>query len=72
MKQESPARELSVAERMKWGVCPVCKAVHGEACNSMFGIQLGVTLNGGRTTDGVHLARIQAAPFKVAEVGVES
>ena len=65
-----PVRELTAKERMQWGTCPVCKAMHGDACNSLVGFQLGVSASGGRINEGVHLARIQAAPMKVQERGV--
>jgi hypothetical protein len=61
-------RELTVEERFVWGSCPVCGAGHGKKCHSEVGFALGVNVNGGRPTEGVHLARLKLAPFRVREV----
>lgn len=73
--QSGPARELTQRERFIWGMCPVCKAVHGEPCHAEpchaeVGMQLGAKLDGSRmqTGEGVHLARLQRAPYSVREV----
>jgi hypothetical protein len=60
-------RELTVAERMVWGVCPICKAADEEPCRADVGLQLGVRADGSRMRDGdgAHLGRLQAAPFRV-------
>jgi hypothetical protein len=64
----APARELRPEERMVWGECPVCKAKHGEPCNSDVGFALGMNVNGKRPSEGAHLGRLQYAPRRVREV----
>lgn len=65
-----PVRELTQAERFVWGTCSVCGAEHGESCHAAVGFQLGRRIDGRamRDGEGVHLARLQAAPFNVREV----
>ena len=65
-----PIRETTVDERAVWGLCPVCRAEHGEPCNPDVGLQLGQPVGGGRIKagNGVHLSRIQNAPMRVREV----
>ena len=58
-------KELTFEDRSTWGDCSVCKAVHGEACDSNVGISLGLNAYGKRPIDGAHLARLQAAPYKI-------
>ncbi len=71
--EDGPVRELSTEERMRWGTCSVCGARHGKPCHAAVGLQLGVPVGGGRMQDGdgAHLARLQAAPFKVREVACD-
>ena len=66
-------RELSYDERIRWGECPVCHASHGEYCHPDVGIQMGRHIDGSRIRlgEGVHMRRINAAPTKVTEIGVE-
>lgn len=63
-------RELTFDERARWGDCPVCKAPDGEPCCADVGMQLGVRVDGRRMRDGegVHVGRLQKAPFRVREV----
>ena len=56
---------LTYDERAAWGTCPVCRAEHGERCSSAFGIPLGQSAAGGPPENGVHLGRLQAAPWRV-------
>lgn len=60
-------RELTVEERMAWGVCPVCGAKQGEFCSAEVGPQLGYSASGRplATGEGVHLARLKLAPMRV-------
>jgi|GEM_PF-1008706 len=64
-------RELTTDERMRWGRCHVCKAEHGKRCNPDVGIALGLNARGLPPREGVHLGRLQGAPFSVRLVGVE-
>ena len=57
-------RELSTAERMRWGKCPVCGAPDGKPCRPEVGYKVGF---GGDGT-GAHPGRLQNAPMKVMEV----
>lgn len=68
----SETRETTFDERMKWGVCPVCAAKHGEYCDSNVGFQMGRRADGSpmQTGQGIHLARLQAAPKLVRLVPV--
>lgn len=65
-----PHRELTVEERMEWGICPVCKATHGQKCLPAIGAHLGRNIYGETITAGAHLGRLQRAPFYVQEVPV--
>jgi uncharacterized protein (DUF779 family) len=47
-------RELTYDERATWGECPVCHVPDGEWC-----------IGGTEAQKGVHLGRIQKAPFYV-------
>ncbi len=60
-------RDTTLEERIRWGVCPVCKAGHGEYCCAAVGFQLGHRVDGRRMQDGdgAHLARLQRAPMRV-------
>lgn len=58
-------RLATFAERSVWGICPTCKAEPGQPCNSDVGMALGVNVSGQRPSDGVHLGRLQRAPFYV-------
>lgn len=60
-------RDTTQAERFTWGDCPVCKAADGEHCHADVGLQLGQKVDGSRMKDGegVHVARLQAAPKRV-------
>lgn len=64
------ATELSYNERATWGTCSVCGALHGQWCHSEVGIHLGQKASGSNlgTGEGVHMARIQAAPLAVKVV----
>lgn len=61
-------RELSYDEMARYGTCEVCGAKHGQPCDGNFGIALGRTVSGGLPENGVHLARLRAAPRRVMEV----
>lgn len=63
-------RELSFAERARWGVCPVCSQPDGEPCASEVGVHLSVKADGSRlkTGEGAHAARLMRAPQRVREV----
>lgn len=63
-------RELTSAERMKYGDCPVCHAKHGQPCDANIGIPLGMSVNGQPPLDGAHLGRLQRAPVRVREIPV--
>lgn len=69
-KTAGPVRNLEYAERAKWGTCPVCKAPHGKSCRPEIGLHMGFTVDGRPPKDGVHLGRLNAAPFKVREVPI--
>jgi hypothetical protein len=66
-------RELTTAERMVYGECPVCHAPDGEPCFAEVGLQLGRKANGMpmQTGEGAHLGRLQAAPKRIREVPVQ-
>ncbi len=57
-------RDLTTAERMVYGECPVCGAPDGEPCSPEVGFKVGI---GGDGT-GAHLGRLQKAPIRVKEV----
>lgn len=57
-------KELTYEERATWGECPICQAKHGEWCDGMRGIAVGRTVDGGVPENGVHLGRLNKAPFK--------
>jgi hypothetical protein len=57
--------ELTYEERATWGECPTCGVSHGEKCLQELGIELGRNVDGKRPNDGVHLGRLQRAPFCV-------
>ena len=59
------ARAASWEEQATWGECPTCHAKQGEWCNPAVGFSLGQSVSGGPPVDGVHLARLQAAPHFV-------
>lgn len=61
-------RELSYDEMARYGTCPVCLASHGEPCDPNLGIPLGRTISGALPQNGVHVARLNAAPRRVREV----
>lgn len=61
-------RQLTNDERFVWGECPVCHAKHGEKCHPEVGFALGVSISGGRPTEGAHLGRLSLAPERVREV----
>jgi len=65
-----PVRELSFDERSRWGACSTCGARHGEACNPSVGFPLGTPVSPAALEGGVHLGRLQRAPFMVCEVPV--
>jgi hypothetical protein len=66
-------RYLTHEETMTWGVCPTCGAAHGDYCNSEVGMQLGVTMGGGRlkTGEGAHLSRLNNAPKRLKIEGIK-
>jgi hypothetical protein len=49
------------------GECPVCRAQDEEPCRAEVGIQVGRKPDGSplMTGEGAHLARLNAAPFRV-------
>jgi hypothetical protein len=63
-------RDLTWDERSKWGRCPVCGAGDRIPCVAEVGVHLGRKADGGwlKTGEGVHLARLSAAPVRVREV----
>jgi len=63
-------RDLSFAERSRWGTCPACGAEDGHDCFADVGLQLGQRADGRRMRDGdgAHLGRLQNAPMRVREV----
>jgi hypothetical protein len=62
-------RELTIEERMVWGVCPVCDAPDGEPCNSNLGLRLGsISRRAMERGVGVHNGRLMRAPRRVREV----
>jgi hypothetical protein len=65
-------RDLTTAERMVYGECPVCHAADGESCFAEVGLQLGRRVDGRpmQTGDGAHLGRLQQAPMRVREVPI--
>lgn len=65
------SREATYEERATWGECPVCHRPHGEPCDPDVGLHLGVTASGRPAEGGAHLARIQAAPRRVALVAAD-
>lgn len=58
-------KELTQEERFTWGECPVCSVKHGERCNGDVGIALGRNIHGEIPEGGVHLGRLERAPFRV-------
>lgn len=64
------SRVLTYDERATYGDCPVCGAAHGERCDSNVGFRFGQTASGSAPADGVHLGRLNSAPFEVLEVPV--
>lgn len=68
IEDDKSIRELTYDERATWGTCPVCAAEHGKFCNSSIGIPLGRNVNGDIPERGVHLVRLQNAPFRVKTV----
>lgn len=68
--ENGPIRELTFADRAKWGTCPVCDAKHGEPCNGYVGIQFGHTVTGKPVEGGAHLGRLQRAPTQVREIAI--
>ncbi len=65
-------RDLSFDERIRWGICSVCDAPDGEPCRAEVGLNLGMTASGRhlQTGEGAHLARLSAAPVRVATLDV--
>jgi hypothetical protein len=60
--------ELTYEERATWGKCPACGVSHGQRCHPDVGLALGTNVHGERPEDGVHLGRLQRAPFRVRVV----
>ena len=58
-------RELTYEERATWGTCPVCGAEDGQPCDGHVGLAMGLNVNGEPPKDGVHLGRLQRAPFEI-------
>lgn len=67
----APRRIATFAERSTWGECPACKAAHGTPCNPDVGFALGENINGERTREGAHLARLHLAPMYVQLVAAD-
>lgn len=63
-------RELTFADRAKYGYCEVCGSQHGEPCDPHIGIPLGLNAEGNPAAGGAHLARLRKAPHRVKEVRV--
>jgi hypothetical protein len=65
-------RYLTQAERFTWGECPVCHAPDGIHCYAEVGI-VPLDADDSRMVtggEGVHLGRLERAPFRVREVPV--
>ena len=67
---DSIVKELTYEEQATWGECPVCHSKHGEWCDGAKGIVFGLTAGGNLPASGVHLGRLQRAPFKVKTVPI--
>jgi hypothetical protein len=55
--------KLTYEQRATFGWCPVCQAKPDQWCDPTRGIILGWTVDGRLPPSGVHLGRLQRAPF---------